>query len=376
MASKKTVVKKSGTGAKAEQKRVFFKQSDFPLTTLQDAQRIATALIRDFGGTEGSPPDIALSAGISPTSSSWSTITGSSIAYGLTEGGVNAAVIKLTELGRKLVAPESEGEDIAARRDAILRPRICREFFEKYKRAKFPSDPIAENVLRALGVPPERLRTSVETIRENGKYAGIIRDTPTGHFVNLDSPGIPGPATSPRQTEQEIAPILDEQEENGEATRTPRASLTADKRDLIAKPSNNRVFIAHGKQKAIVAQLKELLTFGNFDPFVSVERESTAVPVPEKVFEDMRACGAGVIHVGPEGKYLDGEGNEHTKINDNVLIEIGAAIALYGKKVILLVERGVTLPSNLQGLYKCEFEGDRLEYDATMKLLKTFSQFR
>ena len=39
------------------------------------------------------------------------------------------------------------------------------------------------------------------------------------------------------------------------------------------------------------------------------------------------------------------------------------------------VERGVTLPSNLQGLYRCEFEGDRLEYDATMKLLKTFSQF-
>jgi len=33
MASKKTVVKKSGTGAKAEQKRVYFKQSDFPLTT-------------------------------------------------------------------------------------------------------------------------------------------------------------------------------------------------------------------------------------------------------------------------------------------------------------------------------------------------------
>ena len=139
---------------------------------------------------------------------------------------------------------------------------------------------------------------------------------------------------------------------------------------------NNRVFISHGKQKAIVTQLKELLSFGNFEPFVSVERESTAVPVPEKVFEDMRSCGAGVIHVGPEGKYLDADGVEHTKINDNVLIEIGAAIALYGKKVILLVERGVTLPSNLQGLYRCEFVGDKLDYDATMKLLKTFSQFR
>jgi predicted nucleotide-binding protein len=82
------------------------------------------------------------------------------------------------------------------------------------------------------------------------------------------------------------------------------------------------------------------------------------------------------LHVGAEGKYRDLNGNELAKLNDNVLIEIGAAMALYGKRVILLVEKGVVLPSNLQGLYRCEFEGDKLDYDSTMKLLKTFSQFR
>jgi hypothetical protein len=51
-------------------------------------------------------------------------------------------------------------------------------------------------------------------------------------------------------------------------------------------------------------------------------------------------------------------------------------MALYGKRVVLLVEKGVPLPSNLQGLYRCDFAGDRLDYEATMKLLKTFSQFR
>ena len=159
----KTSAKKKETLAKADSKRVYFRQSDFPQTTLQEAQKIAAALVNDFGGKEGSPPDIALAAKISPTSSVWYTITGSSIAYGLTEGGVNAAVIKLTELGRKLVAPESEGEDVVARREAILRPRICRDFFEKYKRAKFPSDQIAENVLRSLGIPQDRLKTAVDT---------------------------------------------------------------------------------------------------------------------------------------------------------------------------------------------------------------------
>jgi predicted nucleotide-binding protein len=172
----------------------------------------------------------------------------------------------------------------------------------------------------------------------------------------------------------------DREEELPADTTKGKASLTAVPQLLPAQatydPKSNRVFISHGKQKAIATQIKELLEFGSFEPVVSVERESTAIPVPEKVFEDMRSCRAGVIHVGAEGKYLDRDGNEHTKINDNVLIEIGAAMALYGKKVILLVEEGVTLPSNLQGLYRCEFAGDRLEYESTMKLLKTFSQFR
>ena len=218
----------------------------------------------------------------------------------------------------------------------------------------------------------------MEVVKANGRYAGIIRDTPTGPFVSLDAPGVPAPTATP---------ALPEHEGEDEATTTtipvtaPPAAAPATPA-LLAKPTpvfdpkNNRVFISHGKQKAIATQIKELLAFGNFDPVISVEREATAIPVPEKVFEDMRSCGAGVIHVGAEGEYSDKDGNKQRKINDNVLIEIGAAMALYGKKVILLVEKGVVLPSNLQGLYRCDFDGDKLDYEATMKLLKTFSQFR
>ena len=44
---------------------------------------------------------------------------------------------------------------------------------------------------------------------------------------------------------------------------------------------------------------------------------------------------------------LDSEGKEHKVLNPNVLIEIGAAIGLHGKRFILLVEEGTELPSNL-----------------------------
>ncbi len=367
----------TGKGAK----RTYFKQADFPQTDLQQAQKIASALVDNFAGKEGAPPDIALAIGISPTSSAWAPLTGSAIAYGLTDGGVNANSIKLTPLGRKLVAPEAEGDDLAARREAILKPRILKEFFERYRRAKFPSDTIAINVLKSLGIPPERVESALEVVKANGRYAGIIRETPTGPFVSLDAPGVPAPTATPALLEhdEEEPAAPPEIPTVGTATAAaPVAPVTAAavKHAPAYDPKNNRVFISHGKQKAIVTQIKELLTFGNFDPVVSVERETTAIPVPEKVFEDMRACGAGVIHVGAEGEYLDKDGNEQRKINDNVLIEIGAAMALYGKKVILLVEKGVVLPTNLQGLYRCDFDGDRLDYEATMKLLKTFSQFR
>jgi len=367
--------------SREDEKRVYFSQTDFAHTSLQQAQKIASALVDNFAGKSGSPPDVALAMGISPTSSTWRTLTGSAIAYGLTEGGFNANSIKLTALGRRMVAPEEEGQDLAARREAIMKPRISKDFFERYRRAKFPADVIAANVIRTLGVPQDRIQASLDIIKANGRYAGVIRETPTGPFVNLDSPGVPAPTATP-----ELEHDLDDEAPSPEATTPP----TEGDRPPVAAPApppppapagptfdpkTSRVFISHGKHKAIVGQIKELLEFGSFDPIVSVERESTAIPVPEKVFEDMRSCGAGVIHVASEGKYTDKDG-EHSKINENVLIEIGAAMALYGKKVILLVERGVTLPSNLQGLYRCDFEGDRLEYDATMKLLKTFSQFR
>ena len=270
--------KKASPTSKADDNRIYFKQSDFPQATLQQVQRIASALVDNFAGDSGSPPDVALALGISPTSSGWPTLAGASIAYGLSEGGVNASAMKLTALGRRLVAPEAEGEDLIARREAILKPRILREFFEKYRRAKLPNDQIAGNVLKSLGLPADRVDSALEIIKANGSYAGIIRETPTGPFINLDSPGVPSPTATPDLTD------LSNTLHAGDTTAAAQTPLAESQVKAPPAPSvdakANRVFISHGKQRAIVAQIKELLTFGSFEPVVSVERESTAIPVP------------------------------------------------------------------------------------------------
>ncbi len=168
---------------------------------------------------------------------------------------------------------------------------------------------------------------------------------------------------------------------SGEENATENDELAGQPLDTIRKPETgpergNRVFITHGKNKKILEQVKELVAFGKFEPVVAQERETAAKPVPDKVMDEMRACQAAVIHVGSEGFLLDSSGSQVPQINGNVLIEIGAAMALYGRNFILLVEEGVELPSNLQGLYECRYSGDELNMPATMKLLKAFNEFK
>ncbi len=91
---------------------------------------------------------------------------------------------------------------------------------------------------------------------------------------------------------------------------------------------------------------------------------------------EMRQAGAAIIHVDAERILKDEEGNEHVMLNPNVLIEIGAAMAFYGRRFILLVRDGVKLPSNLQGLYEVRYKGDTLDADATIRLLEAMKDIK
>jgi predicted nucleotide-binding protein len=135
-----------------------------------------------------------------------------------------------------------------------------------------------------------------------------------------------------------------------------------------AVENGNRVFITHGKNKKILEQIKRTVVSVGLEPVVSMQHETAAKPVPQKVMDDMRSCGAAVIHVGAEAELTDKDGKGHRQINPNVLIEIGAAMALYRERFVLVVEDGIELPSNLQGLYQSRYTGDGLDFDAGMKI--------
>ncbi len=49
---------------------------------------------------------------------------------------------------------------------------------------------------------------------------------------------------------------------------------------------------------------------------------------------------------------------------------------LYDQKVVLLWDKRLKVPSNLQGLYRCEFDGDELTFSAGTRLAKAVKGFK
>jgi hypothetical protein len=351
-------------------------QSDVPAYTLGEALRVAEAIRDQFAKEPTTPLNLAVALDIAPAGTVYKMLSGSAVAYGLTEGAAQAASIALTDLGRRIVAPVEEGDDVVAMREAVLKPRVIREFLQKYDGSPLPLPNIALNVIEQMNVPENARQRAYDMIIRNAEELGLLLELKGKKYVRLDSTGaIPRSkheSASEGEPDDNVIPYPVPAETEYDDEVVP--DLPA--RQVTDPTTNNRVFITHGKNYKVVEQIQKILRFGKFEAIVSVENQTLAKPIPDKVMDDMRSCSAAIVHVGAERKLLDVEGNEHTEINPNVLIEVGAAMALYERRFVLLVERGVVLPSNLHGLCEVRYEGEQLDHDATMKLLEAFNNFR
>lgn len=296
-------------------------------------------------------------------------LTGAAIAYGLTAGGYNANEISIEQLGMRIVRPTAEGDDLKAKREALLRPRVIREFLSKYDRAPFPRPEIAQNVLMDLGVPRHRTAQALELITEGAQAVGLIQDIKDKRYVELSAAAEPGSSAPLAEREQGAPGEVPLPAELPELEPRGRPGVLNGAR-------MKRVFITHGKNRAFIEPIKKHLSFGELEAVVATEKQSVSQPVSDKVMNDMRTCGAAIIHVEDELRLMDSDANEQVVLNPNVLMEIGAAMALYGRRFILLVKEGVKLPSNLQGLYEVRYQGESLTGDGTIKLLEAINDIK
>jgi predicted nucleotide-binding protein len=367
----KVLAKASTSASKsaADKKRTYLSQGDVPSYSVTQAIRVPRALAEHYAFKPATPLNVAAALDMQPSSSTFRQLCGAAIAYGLTKGGYNAPEIALEPLGLRVVRPTKEGDEIEAKREALLKPRVVGEFLRKYEGAPLPREDIGRNVLIEMGVPQDRVADVQEMILEGAEGVGILRTIKDKRYVDLS--GVPQQVPS-APTEARPEDLDDAEPEEVAPTEGGDPARLASATDQTAR----RVFVTHGKNRAFVDPIKKLLGFGEMEPVISVERTSVSQPVPDKVMHEMRSCGSAIIHVDAELNILDRDAKEHTVLNPNVLIEIGAAMALYGRRFILLVRDGVKLPSNLQGLFEVRYAGEALDGDATIRLLEAINDIK
>ena len=284
-----------------------------------------------------------------------------------------ASEIQVTDLGKRIVTSSSEQDAQAARREVVLKPKIIRKFLEKYNGNKFPRrEEIGCNVLVEMGVPMEAAKKARLMIIQCAESVGFLRDIKDDKYVDIQSVSLIGEGT-------DNGNAVDSEETTSETSSVTKGLTPSSASSHVMSSEDQRkrrVFVTHGKNRSFLDTLKRLLAFGELEPVVSVERQSASQPVTEKVMNEMRSCSASIIHVDVEEKLVDEGGKERAVINPNVLIEIGASMALFGRRLILLVREGLQLPSNLQGLFEVRYAEDELNANTALKLIEAIKDMK
>ena len=144
--------------------------------------------------------------------------------------------------------------------------------------------------------------------------------------------------------------------------------------DEPATTSGQGIFIAHGKNKKPLEQLKRILDQFKVPYKVVIEEPNLGRPISSKVSDTLRECNCAILIFTADEEFKDKEGNTVWRPSENVVYELGAASFLYGKRVVIMKENEVNFPSNFRDIGYIPFDKDQLEAKA-MDVLKELIGF-
>lgn len=331
------------------QRRTRISQQDIPVYSLEDALKIPRAIIENRAGRPSTPIQVAQALNIPPDSRRFRDLCGSAIAYGLTNGGYNANRISVQELARGIITPIEEGQEVIAKREAALKPRIIGEFIKKYDGSPLPRRDIALNVLTELRVPRERADSIYNMILDTAGAIGIIKVIQGKQYIEIGAEVI--------QSTDEEGGGGEAFEESGEkVTEGIYRGETEEKKEL-----GKGIFIAHGKNKKPLEQLKKILDQFRVPYKVAVDEPNLGRPISSKAKEIMEACNCAILVFTCDEEFLDKEGKSIWRPSENVVYELGASNYLYDNRIVILKEEGVQFPSNFSDIGYIAFKKDQLE---------------
>lgn len=340
------------------------KNRNYPALPLAEAVRVAKAIQDEAGGMKVSGLTLAELLDTTPTSRRFRELVGAARLYGLTEGGINAPEFGLTELGRR-AAGADEVEQIAALKEAVLNVPPYRTFFQAFRDKKMPGPtPQREFLVRDAGIDAERVEEARSFLVLDAQTAGFVRSVKGSDYLDLS--GTPAPPTDGAGEEKAL----------GETARAPAATVEQDEEarggnggtpaGATSRPERpTKVFIAHGKNRTPLEQLKKALDQFKVPYAVAVDEPNKGRPISKKVAELMRnECSSGIFIFTADEHFLrrteGGETEDVWRPSENVVFELGAASILYENRIVIFKEHGVSFPTDFSDLGYIEFAKDQL----------------
>lgn len=126
-----------------------------------------------------------------------------------------------------------------------------------------------------------------------------------------------------------------------------------------------KVFIAHGKNRVPLDQLKKMLDQFKVKYAVAVDEPNKGRPISAKVANLMQAeCSSAIFIFTADERFVvetdHGATSEIWRPSENVVYELGAASILYDRRIVIFKETRVSFPSDFSDLGYIEFESDQL----------------
>lgn len=342
-----------------------------PPVTLKEALELPRAIAENNAGRPMNRILLAESMKLSPSSSGFRDRVMAAFRYGLTDGNYHSETISLTAVGDSATRPRNEHERIDAERQAFRNVPVFAQLLEHFGNARLPEQNFLKNALERapFNVDASWSAEVVKIFSENAIHTGLLRVMNNSSYLVIDgSTSVPEPvAQNDSQLSDDDGRSVDEAPPaTDEATEPPPDTA---RRAPESRPVPMQIFVAHGRNKKPLDQLKQILNEWQVPFVVAVDEANAGRPISAKVADLMRSCTAGIFIFTADDEFQDVAGSAVFRPSQNVIYELGAASLLYGQKIVVFKEKGVTFPTDFSDLGWIEFERDALNSKA-MDLLR------
>ncbi len=185
---------------------------------------------------------------------------------------------------------------------------------------------------------------------------------------------VPATSTGPEE-EQPLKDLIGEISEEGNGK-----PIEEEGRDDLVLPGGQEqtlgqgIFIAHGKNKKPLEQLKTILDQFKIPYKIAIDEPNLGRPISGKVRAVMESCNCAILIFTADEEFKDKDGHTIWRPSENVVFELGATGYLYDNRIVIMKEEEVTFPSNFDDIGYIMFGKNQLDAKA-LDILKELIGF-